>query len=66
MAVDDYKVKNLFAKKNQHLKLNRFLQIDQILSGYLHGQFNVCLILGVIYAVSLTILGLEFGFSLAF
>ena len=60
------KVKIYLPKKSASEIKSVFLQIDQILSGYLHGQFNVCLILGVIYAVSLTILGLEFGFLIGF
>lgn len=37
-------------------------EIDRTLSGYIRGQTNVCLILGVMYAVGLTIVGLDFGF----
>jgi len=36
-------------------------QIDGVLSGFLRGQFSVCLILGVFYALALTLVGLEFG-----
>ena len=43
-----------------------FTQIDQILSGYIHGQINVCLILGIIYAVFLSFVGLDFGFLIGF
>ena len=35
--------------------------IDQILAGFLRGQLSVCLLLGVLYAVGLTVLGLPFG-----
>lgn len=35
--------------------------INKALSGYLHGQFLVCLILGIYYAVGLTLAGLSFG-----
>jgi predicted PurR-regulated permease PerM len=42
------------------------IQIDQILSGYIRGQINVCLILGVIYAASLSFIGLDFGFLIGF
>jgi len=38
------------------------LEIDEIISKYLHGQLIVCLILGIIYAVSLNHLGLNYGF----
>ena len=35
--------------------------IDNTLSGFLRGQFMVCLILGIFYAVGLMIIGLDFG-----
>jgi predicted PurR-regulated permease PerM len=35
--------------------------INKALSGYLHGQLLVCLILGVYYAVGLTLAGLSYG-----
>lgn len=37
-------------------------EIDKTLSGYVRGQFNVCLILAIIYATLLSITGLNFGF----
>ncbi|MGE0714466.1 MAG: AI-2E family transporter [Alphaproteobacteria bacterium] len=36
-------------------------RIDRRLSGFVRGQAVVCIVLGTIYAVSLTIAGLEFG-----
>ena len=36
-------------------------QIDDALAGFVRGQGSVCLILGLFYAVSLTIVGLNFG-----
>jgi predicted PurR-regulated permease PerM len=36
--------------------------IDRVLSGFVRGQLTVCLILGVFYAVALTLIGLPFGF----
>ena len=35
--------------------------IDEVLAGFVRGQGLVCLILGVFYAVSLMLLGLDFG-----
>ena len=35
--------------------------IDRSLSGFVRGQLTVCLMLGVFYAIGLTIVGLEFG-----
>jgi predicted PurR-regulated permease PerM len=36
-------------------------RIDEILSAYLRGQLSVCAILGIYYAVGLSVLGLNFG-----
>lgn len=36
-------------------------EIDAILAGFVRGQATVCLILGVFYAVGLSLVGLEFG-----
>ncbi|HUF57719.1 MAG TPA: AI-2E family transporter [Thermohalobaculum sp.] len=35
--------------------------IDDVLAGFVRGQFTVCLILGSFYALALTFVGLEFG-----
>ncbi len=43
-----------------------FIKIDRTLSGYVRGQFNVCLILGVFYAIGLTFVELNFGFLIGF
>lgn len=37
------------------------LLIDRTLSGYIRGQTNVCLILGVFYAIALTFADIQFG-----
>jgi predicted PurR-regulated permease PerM len=36
-------------------------RIDEILSAYLRGQLSLCVVLGIYYAVGLTLLGLNFG-----
>ena len=36
-------------------------ELDDILSAYLRGQLSVCLVLGIYYALGLTLLGLDFG-----
>lgn len=36
-------------------------EIDRTLAGFLRGQLNVCLIMGVFYAVGLTVCGLNFS-----
>jgi predicted PurR-regulated permease PerM len=35
--------------------------IDRTLAGFVRGQLNVCMLLGVFYAVGLTLVGLKFG-----
>jgi len=40
---------------------NLVSDIDKALSGYLHGQFLVCAILGAYYAIGLTLAGLSYG-----
>ena len=45
---------------------NIFKEIDKTLSGYVHGQFNVCAILGIFYALGLSLVGLNFGFLIGF
>ena len=39
----------------------RFKEIDEMLAGFVRGQASVCLILGILYAVGLTAVGLDFG-----
>ncbi len=38
------------------------IDIDKSLMGFVRGQFNVCIVLGLIYAILLTLSGLNFGF----
>jgi predicted PurR-regulated permease PerM len=40
---------------------NLMREIDAAISGYLHGQLTVCVILGCYYAFGLTLAGLSFG-----
>jgi len=40
--------------------------INKTLSGYVRGQFHVCLILGIIYSTCLSFSGLNFGFLIGF
>ncbi len=40
--------------------------IDQTMSGYIRGQFNVCLMLGILYAALLSCTDLNFGFLIGF
>src|SRR5262249_43598205 len=41
-------------------------EIDGAIAGFVRGQTSICLILGVFYAVSLAITGLNFGFLIVF
>ena len=41
--------------------LEQLKKIDITLSGYIRGQTNVCLILGVFYSISLSLIGLDFA-----
>jgi predicted PurR-regulated permease PerM len=41
-------------------------EIDAVLSAFLRGQFSVCLLLGVFYAIGLTLIGLDFGLIIGF
>ena len=42
------------------------IEIDEVLSGFLRGQFSVCVLLGVLYAIGLTLVGLDFGLIIGF
>lgn len=39
----------------------QFRLIDETLAGFVRGQFSVCMLLGIFYAIGLTALGLPFG-----
>jgi predicted PurR-regulated permease PerM len=41
-------------------------EINKTLAGYVRGQFNVCLILAIFYSISLSLIGLDFGFLIGF
>ena len=51
-----------------HVGTVRYLakQIDATIAGFVRGQGSVCIILGVIYAVGLSIVGLNFGLLIGF
>jgi predicted PurR-regulated permease PerM len=42
------------------------LDIDKAVAGFVRGQGTLCLILGIIYAVGLTVVGLNFGLLIGF
>lgn len=54
-------VHNLIPKAHKATINSLLDQIDRKISGFIRGQLSVCLILGVMYAVALSIAGLEYG-----
>jgi len=48
-------------RKSAPIIREQFILIDETLAGFVRGQASVCLVLGVFYAVGLSIVGLEFG-----
>ncbi len=59
-------ISSLFPKKYKTEIKQIFQDIDAVLSGYLRGQTNVCLLLGIFYALGLTLVGLKYGFLIGF
>ena len=45
---------------------DQICEIDAVLSAFVRGQFTVCIVLGVFYAVGLSAIGLDFGFIIGF
>ncbi|MCE3232701.1 MAG: family transporter [Rickettsiaceae bacterium] len=56
------KVNSLLPPKYATTIRKQCREIDITLSGYIRGQTNVCLLLGIFYALGLTMAGLNFGF----
>lgn len=54
-------VHNLIPKGHKSTINSLMDQIDRKLSGFIRGQLSVCLFLGIMYAVTLSIAGLEYG-----
>lgn len=55
------KIGKLIPKRNRKLAKEFFKEVDYTLSAYVKGQIAVCLILGIFYAILLTLIGLKFG-----
>jgi len=55
---------NLIPLKYRKTSSKLFTDIDHTLSNFIRGQSMVCLILGVFYAISLSVIGVESGFAL--
>lgn len=41
-------------------------EVDRTLSGFVRGQISVCVLLGLVYAIGLTAVGLDFGLVIGF
>lgn len=55
-------VEDLIPRKNEKTIKHLLKRIDMKLSGFIRGQLTVAFLLGIIYAVALTIAGLNYGF----
>ncbi len=55
-------VRSLYPRQHAALISNLLGQIDEKVSGFIRGQITVAFLLGVIYAVALSIAGLNYGF----
>ncbi len=51
----------LLPRKHEHTIRAQLQIIDATLAGFIRGQLNVCLLLGAVYAIGLTIVGLKFS-----
>ena len=60
------KIANLFPPKHKKTIFQQFNLIDKALSGFIRGQTNVCIIQSIFYAISLSLVGLNFGFLIGF
>lgn len=58
------KLKSLLPLDQKHLILDQLKQIDKVLSAYIRGQINVCIILSLFYVICLSILGLNYALLL--
>lgn len=61
-----YQINNLLPKKYKTTILEQIDNVNKVLSGYIRGQLNVCLILGIIYAAALSAIGLKYGITVGF
>jgi predicted PurR-regulated permease PerM len=59
--IDDYLPRNIALSVKEIAA-----EIDITLSCYVRGQFNVCFILGIFYAILLSLVRLDFGFLIGF
>jgi predicted PurR-regulated permease PerM len=55
-------VEDLIPRQHEKMIKDLITQIDKKLAGFIRGQLTVAFLLGVIYAIALTIAGLNYGF----
>lgn len=53
---------DMIPDKHRTLVLGLWSQIDRKIAGFIRGQLTVCFVLGVIYAIALTVADLNYGF----
>jgi predicted PurR-regulated permease PerM len=56
------KVNDLVPEKNKSRVQSILGDIDASLSGFIRGQLSVCFLLGLFYAIGLSVMGLQYGF----
>ena len=56
------KVYSLFPQDYAPTIREQLKKIDDTMTSFIHGQLNVCILMGLVYGVTLTMLGLNFGF----
>lgn len=54
--------KDLLPRQHMDTIIDLFKKIDKKLAGFVRGQFTVAVLLGVIYAIALSLAGLRYGF----
>ncbi|MDP2205944.1 MAG: AI-2E family transporter [Alphaproteobacteria bacterium] len=60
------KVDNWLPRRHAETIRGLLRQMDSALGGFVRGQAMVCLVLGLIYAIALSVAGLNFGFFIGF
>ena len=56
------KIDNMLPRDHAETIRGLFREVNDVLAGFVRGQVTVCAILAAIYAVSLSLVGLQFGF----
>lgn len=57
-------IQHIIPARERKMVTKLFTEIDQLLSAYLRGQMNICLILSCFYSVALSIAGVDFSIIL--